>query len=495
MTDKTIAVLPFVNMSSSEDTEYFSDGMTEEIINALAKIHGLKVTSRTSSFFFKNKNIPIGEIGEQLNVATILEGSVRLGGNKMRITAQLIDVAEDFHFWSETFDRPLEDVFAVQDEISLLIADKLREQIGHFDIEEHLVEKPDIPVEVYQKYLKGRYHLMKLDLPGTMKAIEIYKEIIEEQPSFVPPYLEINQGYAFLGTMGKIPAEEAFATAKPYLDKAIELDENYPECQLNLSWTACWQNWNFDAAYKHIDKGIAARPTDQMYLTKANFLTVQGKLEEASIEFEKALQIAPLHPMNVHYKGFLYYLKEEHDEAIPYFKKSLDLQPDLYYPILYWGCSLFLKNQAEQALEFFQNLPEPKPGDLTKMGGEALAYAALGNKSKVQESVKSLEEALQTDTMGRAMNFLILCHTLRGDYEKAMEMIEQALSFRLPLILLMYTEPLLKPLRSNPRFVEIMRDALDLNETVEIPKRKYKQALFDKTGLEKNKLQLEQIMT
>ncbi|MFT6337825.1 MAG: TolB-like protein/class 3 adenylate cyclase, partial [Halioglobus sp.] len=131
---KTIAVLPFVNMSSNPENEYFTDGMTEEIINALAKIKSLKVTSRTSSFFFKNKNISIPQIGQELNVSTILEGSIRLSGNKMRITAQLINVADDFHFWSESFDRSMEDIFAVQDEISLLIADKLREHIGHFDI-------------------------------------------------------------------------------------------------------------------------------------------------------------------------------------------------------------------------------------------------------------------------------------------------------------------------------------------------------------------------
>ncbi|MFT6321364.1 MAG: TolB-like protein/class 3 adenylate cyclase, partial [Granulosicoccus sp.] len=164
---KTIAVLPLVNMSADADNEYFSDGMTEEIINALAKIKGLKVTSRTSSFFFKNKKIPLSQIGEELNVATILEGSIRLSGNKMRITAQLINVKDDFHFWSETFDRSIDDIFAVQDEISLLIADRLREHLGHFELGSHLVDDLNIPIEVYKKYLKGRYYLMKLNVSGT----------------------------------------------------------------------------------------------------------------------------------------------------------------------------------------------------------------------------------------------------------------------------------------------------------------------------------------
>ena len=150
----TIAVLPFVNMSTGRDYEYFSDGVTEEIINALAQIEQLKVTSRTSSFFFKNKKLPLTEVGKLLNVSVILEGSIRIFNNKVRITAQLIDADSDFHFWSEAFDRSLEDIFAVQDEISLLIADKIRENIGHLSLKEHLVTPPHISTKNYQEYLK-----------------------------------------------------------------------------------------------------------------------------------------------------------------------------------------------------------------------------------------------------------------------------------------------------------------------------------------------------
>jgi TolB-like protein len=157
MTEFTIAVLPFLNISADRDYEYFSDGITEEIINALAKIGELKVTSRTSSFFYKGQHKPIKEIGEELNVSIILEGSIRLSGKQVRITAQLIDVAEDYHFWSETWDRALENIFEIQDEISLLIADKLREHLGHFDIQEHLVEKQTDSIDAYSYSLKGKF--------------------------------------------------------------------------------------------------------------------------------------------------------------------------------------------------------------------------------------------------------------------------------------------------------------------------------------------------
>ncbi|HDZ13473.1 MAG TPA: adenylate/guanylate cyclase domain-containing protein, partial [Pricia sp.] len=291
--DKTIAVLPFVNMSADADNEYFSDGMTEEIINALTKIKGLKVTSRTSSFHFKNKNIPISKIGQELNVSNILEGSVRLSGNKMRITSQLIDVSDDFHFWSETFDRSIDDIFAVQDEVSLIIADKLREHVGHFKIDDLLVPAQDISAALYKKYLEGKYHLMKLDVQGTERAISIFEEVIAQQPDFALAYLGVNQGYAFLGTMGLIPAYDAFIKAKPFLDKAIELDGDLPEVQLNLAWISGWQKWDLKGAYAHLANAIESRPTDAMYLTMANFLTVEGKLDAAFNFTEKALELDP----------------------------------------------------------------------------------------------------------------------------------------------------------------------------------------------------------
>lgn len=480
---KTIAVLPFVNMSSQIENEYFSDGMTEEIINALAKIKGLKVSSRTSSFYFKNKQLPIPQIGKELNVSTILEGSIRLSGNKMRLTAQLIDVEEDFHFWSETFDRSIEDIFAVQDEISLLIADKLREHIGHFDIEDRLVDAAEIPVEIYKLYLKGRYYLMKLDLEGTLKGIAIFEEVIAAQPDFALAYLGINQGYAFLGTMGQIPAHEAFAKAQPFLEKAIALDENLPEVQLNLAWIAAWQNWDLTKAYKHINKALEIRPSDVMYLTMSNTLVVEGKFEAALTYIDKALQLDPFSPMNAHFKGFLLYLQERYEEAMVWLKKSLELQAELSFSRLTWGNSLLLKGQAKEGLQFFQDLPKDKPGDLTKTGGITLAYSFLEEIAKAEEGIAKLEAALKTDAMGSAVNFLIYCHTRLGRFEKAIQLIEEGVANRLPMMPLLYTEPLLKPLRSHPRFQSLMREVLGERTSFGGPQRKYKKSLFSEESL------------
>ena len=492
--NKSIAVLPFVNMSSDSENEYFSDGMTEEIINALAKIEGLKVTSRTSSFHFKNQNLSISKIGQALNVSTILEGSVRLAGNKMRITAQLIDVAADFHFWSETFDRSIDDIFSVQDEVSLLIADKLREHIGHFDIADQLVDSPEVPVEIYKKYLKGRYYLMKLNLPDTEKSISIFREIIQEQPNFPLPYLDINQGYAFLGTMGLLPAQESFVKGRPFLDKALELDENLPKSQLNLAWISCWQNWDLKSAYRHLNNALEIRPSDEIYLTMSNTLTLEGKLKAAMNYVNKALELDPFSAMNLHYKGFLFYLMEKYDKAVPFFKKALRLKPNLPFPPLYLGTILVLQGRPSEGLNYFKNLPSLGHGNLTKLGGTTLAHIALNDTAKAEEGISKLETALQTDAMGSALFFLILCHTFKGNHEEALKLIEKGMEYRLPRILLLNTEPILKPLRSISRFQNLMQQALGKTTASNNYKRKYKKSLLATEELKKYKTQLNLLM-
>ena len=492
---KTIAVLPFVNMSSSEENEYFSDGMTEEIINALAKIKSLKVTSRTSSFFFKNKNIPIRQIGKELNVSTILEGSIRLSGNKMRLTAQLIDVNDDFHFWSETFDRSMEDIFAVQDEISLLIADKLREHIGHFDINDHLVEDPQIPVDIYNLYLKSRYHLLKMNKSGLEKGLSILKDIIEEQPNFALAYLGMHLGYILLGTLGFMPAVEAFAKGQPFLDKAIELDENLPDAQLNLSYNCFIGEWDFEAAYQHLAKSFEIRPSVEYYQSMASILAAEGKLKAASNYIETALQLDPFSEINHHLKGFIFYTQEKYEQAIEQYDKSISIKPDSEVSVLEKGQALLMLGRFKEALEFFQSFPEHESDNLLKTGGITMTYAASGDITKAEEGIKQLEKALQSGQIGRAIILLINCKTLLGKHEEAIKLIEQGVEYRLPMMVYLYVEPILKPLRSNPDFQSLMRKIIGKGTTFNPPKRKYKKALFDKKQLEKYRHQLETLMS
>ncbi len=491
--DKSIAVLPFVNMSNSTDNEYFCDGLTEEIINALARIKELSVTSRTSSFYFKNKKVTSQEIREQLGVSVFIEGSIRVSKDTMRITVQMIDALNDFHFWSETFDRNPEDVFAIQDEVSLFIAEKLREHIGHIEIEDKLVEPIDVSIHIYREYLKGRYYLMKMGYENTVKAISIFESIIQKAPNFPNAYIDINHGYTYMGAMGLMPAFEGFQKAQPFLKKGLELNPNLYRSQLNLSWIECWQNWNLKKAYLHANKALEIQPADEIYLTISNYLTVEGKLNSAHNYIDKALELDPFSPMNIHYKGFLLYLQEDYNEALPYFQKALELNPILPFPPLYIGECLLFTDKNQEALNYYKGLNGVSINDLTQLGGITICYAKMGDIEKCNEKIRELESYLTSEKMDKAFNFLILVNVLLGNYDKALECIEQAFENHLPLILLLNTEPILKPIKNLERFKKIMVQAIPDNNNYKSQK-KYKQTLLSDDEIERHGNALKKIM-
>lgn len=480
-------------MSTSIENEYFCDGLTEEIINALAKIKGLSVTSRTSSFYFKKKKITVKEIKERLEVATFIEGSVRLSKSKMRITVQMIDTINDFHFWSETFDRDLEDVFEVQDEISLFIAEKLREHIGHIEIEDRLVEPLNLSIETYREYLKGRYYLMKLDYESTIKSIEIFEDVIKEEPNFPNPYLDINQGYTYLGTMGLLPAYEAFQKAQPYLQKALKLDLSSPRSQLNLSWIECWQNWDLQKAYEYANNALEMQPTDDVYLTISSYLTIEGKLDSAQNYINKALELDPFSAINHHYKGYIYYLQQDYNKAIPSLNKSIEFNPAIPFSYTFIGQSLLLTGKLKEALVYFNQLEGVLIKDLTQLGGKTMSYALLGDATNCDIGLKELESHLNSELMGKSLIFLVLTNVLLGNHEKAIDYVELAYNNRLPITLILNAEPILKPIRNHKRFKEIMTQAISDNSNYSSKKR-YKQSLLKSEDITKYVTKLEQVM-
>ena len=426
-------------------------------------------------------------------MATFIEGSVRASKKKMRITVQMIDTLEDFHFWSKTFDRNPDDIFEIQDEISLFIAEKLREHVGHIEIEDKLVEPIDVPVNIYREYLKGRYYLMKLDYDSSLKAIEIFKSIIKKSPKFANPYLDINQAYTFMGTMGLLPSFEAFQKAQPFFEKAMSLNPNSSRVQLNLSWIECWQNWNLKKAFEHANKALEIQQADDIYLTISNFLTVEGKLDAARNYLDKALQLDPYAAINHHYKGFLYYLQEDYSTAIPFLKKALELDPMLPFPPIYIGICLLMSGKPNEALTYFGSLEGVSVKDLTKLGGKTMCYAKLNETEKCNDGLKELETYLTTALVDKAFTFLILVNALLGNNEKVVDLVTQAYHSRLPLILLLNPSPILKPVKNHKGFKEIMLKAIPDNVNYK-QKKKYKQSLLDTDEIKNYSKELELIM-
>ncbi|HZV44933.1 MAG TPA: adenylate/guanylate cyclase domain-containing protein, partial [Saprospiraceae bacterium] len=233
--DKSIAVLPFVNMSADPENEYFSDGIAEEILNGLSRVDGLQVCSRTSSFTFKGKNKDVRTVGQKLGVSSVLEGSVRRAGNKVRISVQLSNTSDGYHVWSEVFDGDLDDIFKVQDEISHKIVTRLKENFALKSKEELIIKPATANLDAYNLYLKGLFHWGKSNPEEIRKAIAAFEEAIQLDPNFVVPCCNLSYCYSFLGSSGVIPRQEAFSKAKDYTLKAIELDPNHPESYLAMA--------------------------------------------------------------------------------------------------------------------------------------------------------------------------------------------------------------------------------------------------------------------
>lgn len=490
---KTIAVLPFANFGGGTGDDYFCDGMTEEIINALAHIDGLRVTSRTSSFHFKGKNLPIREIGEALGVSTILEGSIRLSGERMRLTAQLIDVAEDFHFFSETFDRSVADIFAVQDEISLLIADRLREYLGHMAYSDQLVKQRELSVTSYKDYLNARYRILKMTEQDIAAGIEIAQMVIERHPDFPLAYLSAHLGYTMLATLGFAPAMEAFAKGGEFLQKAIELDPDLPECQLQLSYGAFLQDWDLPRAYTHLNNARRVRPTTEFYQSMASMLVAEGKFKAAMNYIRTAIQLDPLSNINYHLEGYIHYTAEEYEAAIRGFDRSLGLNAGFMPTHLYRGQALLLSGRAEEALAFYRDLPEEADA-LVRQGAIALAHAVRGHAAEAAEGMAVLTAALETEMEERALNLLVLCQAVSGDHEAAIATIKKAASYRFPMLVYFFVDPLLKPLRAFPFFTDLQQQVLGSPSTIPTSEGKYKQQLIAPEAVRPHKERLQQLM-
>ncbi|PTX62093.1 TolB-like protein [Kordia periserrulae] len=329
-TTKSIAVLPFVNMSNDIDNEFFCDGITEEIINALTKIKELKVIARTSSFAFKGKDIDVRIIGEQLGVNTILEGSIKKSQERLRITAQLIDVSDGIHYWSKKFDRKLIDIFDLEDEISLAIADEVRNNFGHFDVQKQLITQPTSNIDAYQLFLKGRSLQLKWTPESINQAISYYNQAIALDKNYAKAYYANLQCYGLLAMWGYMPYEEAMDLAISNLLVAKEIDTSLPEYPLSYVGKFFWEEWDFKNAYLHIHKVLKINPNhiDGLEAMTELFIAL-GFFDEALMYANKLLEVDPLSANNYYTLAHIYYYQRQFDVALDNVDYALTLNPEL----------------------------------------------------------------------------------------------------------------------------------------------------------------------
>lgn len=348
-TQKSIVVLPFENISSDSENEYFADGITEEIINALSKVEGLKVTSRTSSFAYKNKAKDIRLIGRELGVSSALEGSIRKSGTRIRISAQLIRTDNGFQVWNESFDRDLTDIFELQDEISLLIADKIRENFGHLEIQEHLVLPQTQNFEAYSAFLKGRFYQLRWNVDDFDNAIEQYKESIRLDPEFYPPYFGLVQCYGLMAAWNFKDRHWALDKANHYLIEGLKINDHTAEAHFALATKALWVEWKPYLALQELEKALAINPNDSESLeSAAEAYIALGRFEEATIQVKKALEVNPLSANHHFTLGNIHYLQEQYAEALLCFERSLQIDPNWDFSLQVSACCHVLMGNRKE---------------------------------------------------------------------------------------------------------------------------------------------------
>ncbi|MFT4754765.1 MAG: adenylate cyclase [Salibacteraceae bacterium] len=451
--DKTIAVLPFLNMSSSEDNEFFSDGITEEIINALAKIDSLKITSRTSSFFFKGKNLPISEIGDKLNVSTILEGSVRRSGDSVRITAQLIQVAEDFHFWSETWDRKLENIFEIQDEISLLIAEKLREHFGHFEIQEHLVPKQTDSIIAYEFCLKAKFYHNKWNPEDVKKAISFYEKALSLDPTYSEAYLGLAYGYSFLGTAGFMSYQEAWEKTVQYTQQALALSDQSSGVHYQLAHQAFFLECHYNKSLQEFLKSIQINPNNAEAHQFLSFLYIlAGEKELSRTYLDLALAINPLSEETQFFNAYFHYLIGDYVLALNLLDACLKVNDkNIIAHSIKTHCLLQLE-RFDEVIVYFENLESIALAEKTGLIG--LAHALKKDELKTAEYLNQLKQLAKAPGGFLADSYLFMMYTAIGEIERAFSWIENAIETKSPLLPIRFADPIVKSLKADPRYLE-----------------------------------------
>ena len=391
LTIKSIAVLPFENMSNDPEQEYFSDGISEELINALAKMTNLKVAGRTSSFSFKNKHEDLRKVGESLGVNTILEGSVRKSGNTVRITAQLINVKDGFHLWSETFDRELSDIFKVQDEITAAIIKELR---VHLD-EEELTPTKTLNVQAYASYLKARQKLAQRGINNLIEARDLFYHALALDSSYSPTYSGLSKTLSLLNnySQGDSRFKNSHEEALVYAEKALDIDPNNAEAYMAFGIAKSWYLWNWESAEKDIKKSIELNPNDaEVNNFAGDFYRIITDFDKA-IEFEsKALEFDPLHAVNHWDLGITLQKQGKLEEAKRYFRSCFRLDKELIY-LIYPGFALaFQSDPIINEMDYIFNTLDHKtqPESLVVQFKAAIALGK-DDKEKAKQYVQELE--------------------------------------------------------------------------------------------------------
>ncbi len=448
----SIAVLPFLNLGPDRETEYFSDGITEEILNALARIPDLRVASRTSSFAFKGRNEDIRNIGRQLNVRVALEWSVLHAGDRIRVTAQLIDVADGYHLWSERYDRKMDDVFAVQDEIARAIAETLEVCLLRQE-DEPLVRPPTRDLEAYNLYLKGLFFFNQRALG---QAIEQFQKAIARDPSFAAPYTGLADSYTHAGFYGSIAALDAWRGARTAARKARELEPDSASVHLSMGLIDHFYGWDIPQAENEFRRAIEISPRfAEAYTFLGQLLAFSGRFREGIEIGEMAVELDPLSISALTRLGYSLTWGGRYEEAIRVCLKALAVQPGAMHPLtaiamtyLYNGQHAEAIAAAEQSVEATRRLPGYPLAQLGEI------YALTGRIEDARSIVRELHERSAAEYV--SPQCFAMVYGALDDRDATFHWMERSIEEHNAFFWALPHSPRFHQLRSDPRFVALV---------------------------------------
>jgi serine/threonine protein kinase/Tfp pilus assembly protein PilF len=461
----SIAVLPFLNLSSDRENEYFSDGLAEEVMNALTRIPNLRVTARTSAFAFRGTNQDIKQIGAALNVESVLEGSVRKAGNRVRINVQLICVDDGNNLWSERFDREMTDVFEIQDEISQNIVGKLKVRLASQSgsgtesaaIAALAVKRYTENLDAYNLYLKGRFEYYKMTLEGLETGKRLFEEAIRLDPKYALAHDGLAQCWYTQGFMGFVAPKDAMPKAKAAVRRAIELDDLIAEAHATLGVILALYDWDWAGAERELLRSIeinGASPVSRD-LHAFYFLRPVGRVDEAIEEVQNALTLDPLSILFRVHLGFLYYLRSENHHAIAQFRKVVEMNPQYYLSLAMMGPAYARLSEFDQALECYARARVADADSKFVDSLEAMTLALAGRREEAVAMLETISRRAAHEYISPVS--IAYVHTALGDHDAAFENLDRAIFDRDPNVVGLKSNPVFDELRGDERYRALIR--------------------------------------
>jgi eukaryotic-like serine/threonine-protein kinase len=451
----SIAVLPFINLNSEADSEYLSDGLTEELIHVLSQLPNLRVVSRTSAFELKGKPQGVRQTGEQLKVSTIVEGSVRKVGQKLRIRAELVNVADGYCLWSQRFDQDMKDIFEIQDEIARTIVDTLKVRLGSKTYE-GLIKRRTYNLQAYDLYLRGRFHWNKRSGDGLERALAYFEMALAEDPYFAPGYSGIADFHVAVASWGLARPTAAWPKAKAAAERALELDDNSAEAHASIGTVRMWYEWNWGEAEREFLRAIELNPGHPNARIQYNLLLLQtGRFVEAEHEIRAALSSDPLSVRANSYLAGLFHYRREYDRSLEQCRYALDLDPEDIELRIVLALNYEQKRMYSEAIRELDKARELSGNNPLLLGPLGSCYAAVGEKAHALQLIDELNRASQS-TYVAPITWAMVYLSLR-EKDLAFEWLEKAARQRDVLLCYLGVGPIYDCIREDPRYGDLVR--------------------------------------